>query len=432
MILLVAIGGAVLTLGCLIALFRVYSHKRIIDDMPTSKAQGVFIGMTEVKGAAESEAPLTAYLSVKQVIHYSWHISEHWQRLVTETYTDAQGRSHTRTRTESGWKQVANGGGSQPFYLKDDTGVVRVVPERASITGIQTFNETVGRDHPLYFGKGPLQEVANSTHKRRFEETAIPLHAMLYVMGQARQREDIAAAEIAADKAAPMFIISMKTEKQVSAGYGRWAWFWGVLGLLLAVGTAAGAGLISGPLQIAPMVIAGVACLGALCLGWVWTVYNGLVNLHHRVEQAWSQVDVQLKRRNDLIPNLVESVAAYRDYESGTQQLITELRGQMTATPPGVSGPDFKGMAPTLRVVIERYPDLKASESFLRLQRSLVDTEQRIALARDYFNETATFFNTRLAIIPERFVAALARFLPQTLMSAADFERAPVRVELAS
>jgi len=432
MILLIGIGGAVLTLGCLLALFRVYRHKRVIDDTPTSKAQGVFIGMTELKGTAESEAPLTAYLSGVRVVHYSWHVSEHWQRTVTETYRDAQGRSHIRTRTESGWKQVANGGGAQPFYLKDDTGVVRVVPERASITGIQTFNETVGRDHPLYFDKGPLQEVANSTHRRRFEETAVPLHATLYVMGQARQREDVAAAEIAADKAAPMFIISMKTEKQVSTGYSRWAWFWGILGLLLAVGTAVGAGVVSNSLKVAPPVIAGVAYLGALSLGWVWTVYNGLVNLHHRVEQAWSQVDVQLKRRHDLIPNLVEAVAGYRDYEKGTQQLVTELRGQMTATPPGVSGADFKGMAPALRAVIERYPDLKASESFLRLQRSLVDTEQRIALARDYFNETATFFNTRLAIIPERFVAALARFRPQTLMNAADFERAPVRVDLAS
>ena len=233
---------------------------------------------------------------------------------------------------------MASGGGSHPFYLKDDTGVVRVVPEHASITGVRTFDETVNRDHPLYFGKGPLQEIANSTHRRRFEETAIPLHAMLYVMGQARQREDVVAAEIAEDKAAPMFIISMKTERQVSAGYGRWAWFWGIFGLLLAVGTAVGAGLISDSLTVTPPVIAGVGYLAALCIGWVWTVYNGLVNLHHRVEQAWSQVDVQLKRRNDLIPNLVEAVAGYRDYESGTQQLITELRGQMAATPPGVAG----------------------------------------------------------------------------------------------
>ncbi len=111
---------------------------------------------------------------------------------------------------------------------------------------------------------------------------------------------------------------------------------------------------------------------------------------------------------------------------------MAELRAQAEATPPGVAGPDFKGIAPMLRMVIERYPDLKASESFLRLQQALVDTEQRIALARDYFNSIATFYNTRLEIIPDRFAAALARLHPQALMSAADFERAPVQVKLAS
>jgi hypothetical protein len=181
-----------------------------------------------------------------------------------------------------------------------------------------------------------------------------------------------------------------------------------------------------------PFVISSLAFLAVLAVGWIWTVYNSLINLHHRLEQGWSQVDVQLKRRHDLIPRLIEAVKGYRDYESETQKFITELRGQAEATPPGVAGPDFKGIAPMLRVIIERYPDLKANESFLRLQQALVDAEQRIALSRDYFNEIATFYNTRLTIVPDRFVAALARLHHATLMSAADFERAPVQVKLAS
>jgi hypothetical protein len=104
---------------------------------------------------------------------------------------------------------------------------------------------------------------------------------------------------------------------------------------------------------------------------------------------------------------------------------------QTQATPPGVAGPDAKGMVPILNVVIERYPELKANESFLRLQQALVDAEQRIALARDYFNNVATFYNTRLEIIPDRFVAALARLRPRALMTAADFERAPIKIRLA-
>jgi hypothetical protein len=150
------------------------------------------------------------------------------------------------------------------------------------------------------------------------------------------------------------------------------------------------------------------------------------------VEQAWSQVDVQLKRRNDLIPNLVQTVKGYGSHESETQKMITELRGQMSATPPGVAGPDYKGFAPALKVIVENYPELKANESFLRLQKSLVETEQRIALARDYFNDSAMFYNTRLEIIPDRFVAAMARMKERALMSATDFEREPVKVNLAT
>jgi hypothetical protein len=252
-------------------------------------------------------------------------------------------------------------------------------------------------------------------------------------MGQARQREDVVAAEIADDKNAPMFMISTHTEKQISSGYGLWSWFWLILGLIFVIGGVVVWNILGRfPAPWQPYTAAAGGFLVVCAIGWAWTVYNSLISLHHRVEQAWSQVEVQLKRRNDLIPNLVQTVAGYRTHESEVQQLLAELRGQMIATPPGVAGPDFKGLAPSLQVVIERYPDLKANELFLRLQQALVDTEQRIALARDYYNEVATFHNTRLDIIPDRFVAAMGGLRPQTLMSAADFERAPVRVQLVS
>lgn len=256
---------------------------------------------------------------------------------------------------------------------------------------------------------------------------------MLYVLGQAREREDVVAAEIAQDKASPMFLISTRSEKQISTGYGRWSWFFMVFGLIIALGGGAGwAALIRTGAELGwqPIVIMAVGYIVVLLLIWVWTTYNSLINLHHRVEQGWSQVEVQLKRRHDLIPNLVQAVEAYSKYESGTQSALVELRGHMEALPTGVARPDFRGLAPLLRVTIERYPGLKANESFLKLQQSLVDTEQRIALARDYFNEVATFYNTRLQIVPNRYVAALARLHSQTLMSATEFERAPVEVKL--
>jgi hypothetical protein len=420
-------------LGSIIGSFFFYRRKRIIDDLPTSKTQGVFLGLAELKGTAESEAPLTSFIKGIECVTYKWKVEEHWSRWVTETYTDGQGHVHTRTRRESGWKTVAQGGESIPFYLKDDTGVIQVIPEKADVHDIEVFNETCGRENSLYYDKGPAYAIADSDHRRRFHETAIPLHTMLYILGNARERKDVVAAEIAHDKSSPMFIISTKTEKQVSGGFAAGFWSLLVLSLLLVMGGVVGTLLmLQAGIGWQPPVIGAAAWLVVIFVAWLWTVYNSLVNLRQRVLQAWSQVDVQLKRRNDLIPNLVHVVEGYRQHEREVQQDITELRGQLTATPPGTTGEDFKGITAMLRVMVESYPELKASELFLHLQRSLSDAEQRIALARDYFNDVATFYNTRLEIIPDRLVAAILRLKPRQLMGAAEFERAVVKVDLVS
>jgi hypothetical protein len=425
----------VLAMGCLIAASFNYYRKRIIDDLPTSKTRGVFIGLAELKGTAESESPFTSYLAETKCVQYSWQVDEEWRRMVSRTVTDAKGHSHTETHMESGWTRVGGGGETQPFYLKDDTGIIRIAPEGAKIQGDDTFNKTLTPTDPMYYGKCSAGAIANSTQHRRFHETAILLHAMLYVLGQAREREDVVAAEIAHDKTESMFIISTQSEKQVSRGYSIWWWVFVVLGLAFAMLCGAWRMVITSSnsaIAWEPLMWMGVGYIAALALIWVWTTYNSLINLHQRVKQGWSQVDVQLKRRHDLIPNLVQAVEGYRGHEQETQTVIAELRQQMEATPIGVKGPDFKGVAPTLRIIGEKYPELKANQSFLKLQQALADTENRIALARDYFNEIATFYNTRLEIIPDRFLAALAGLRPRTLMTAAEFERASVSVKLST
>jgi hypothetical protein len=160
-------------------------------------------------------------------------------------------------------------------------------------------------------------------------------------------------------------------------------------------------------------------------------VHDSLVGLRERVRQAWSLIDVQLKRRHDLIPALARSVEALVSHESTTQTALAALRAQAAATPPGVSGPDYGGLAPTLRAVVERYPTLRADEGFAALHRELVETEQRLALARAYYNDIATHYATRLEIVPDRFVARLRALRPAPLLAASDFERAPVAVKLA-
>jgi hypothetical protein len=310
--------------------------------------------------------------------------------------------------------------------------VVLVRPDGAKIEPATIFDETCTPLNSLYFGKGPSGSVANSDHRRRFVELAIPLHAPLYIVGQARERKDIVAPEIAADEQAPMFLISTRSEEQVSRGMKWGARGWTLFGLLAAVGfTVWRDGVLNVDLPTR-LPLYGAIAGGFLFVGlltWIWMVFNALVDVRQRVRAAWALVDIQLKRRFDLIPNLVNCVKGYRDHEAQLQTELAALRSQLDATPPGVTGPDHGAVSKTVIGIAERYPELKADEAFLALQKNLADTEQRIALARSYFNEIATHYNTRLEIVPERYVALLGAMKPQPLMAANDFERAPVTVK---
>ncbi len=428
--------GIALALVVLLLGLRAARRRRLVDNLPTSKTTGVFIGLVELKGTAEAEQPLTSYLAGGRCVYFRWEVEEHWSRTVVENYTDGQGKSQTRTRREEGWTTVASGGDQVRFYLKDDCGAILVRPAGAKIEPGLTFDETCGRTDPLYYGKGPATSVANSDHRRRFTEEAIPLHAPLFLVGHAREREDVVAPEIAADTLEPLFLISTRTEKQVSRGFRLGSFLLPLLGLVLVVGGFVVGNIVGDARRpeaedTARFAAVAGAFVLAWLVGWFWMLYNSLIDLRQRVRQAWSNVDVQLKRRHDLIPALVAAVSGMRDYEQHVQAELTGLRTQLQATPPGQAGPDPAAVAPLVRAITEAYPELKSSESFLDLQRQLSDTEQRIALARSYFNDIATFYNTRLQVVPDRFAARLARLQPESLMAATDFERAPVAVAFA-
>ncbi len=426
--------GGLLGLLCLAGAFRAGRLRRLVENLPTSKTTGVFVGLVEVQGTAESAQPLASYLAAESCVWYQWSVDEHWSRTVTETYTDSEGKTQTRTRHESGWTTVINGGQQIPFYLQDDCGVVLVRPEGARIEPAMLFDEMCTPGDELYYAKGPAGAVANSDHRRRFYEQGIRQHAALYVMGQARERQDLVAAEIAEDAQAPMFLISTRSEEAVRSGMKWGQYGWALAGLVLVVaGVVASDALRSvASLERLPLYLgAGAIYLAIGGMIWVWMVYNSLVDLRQRVRRAWTLIDIQLKRRHDLIPNLVRMVQGYTDYERRLQNELAALRSQLDATPPGRPGPDFGALGRVALAIAESYPDLKANEPFLALQKSLIDTEQRIALARGYFNEIAMHYNTRLELVPERYVAALAGMGPETTMEANEFERAPVRVDLA-
>jgi len=321
-----------------------------------------------------------------------------------------------------------------PFYLQDDCGLLLVRPAGAKLESAEVFAQSCGRGDLLYYGKGPAGAIADSDHQRQFREVAIPLHTPVYVIGQAREREDVVAAEIAEDRAAPLFLVSTRGEKQISRGYAAVYWVLMVLGLI-ACSAGFGFGFAekwTGPGRGWIPFALGAGAFGPLALlAWSWMVFNSLVDLRNRVASAWSQVDVQLKRRFDLIPRLEAVVKGLAQHERTVQEGLAALRAQHAATPPGVAGPDFQSLGGRLTVLVENYPELTANPGFLALQKELVDTEQRIALARGYYNEIATHYNTTLEIVPDRFVAAATGVRPRPLLAAEAFERTPVRIDLA-
>ena len=192
---------------------------------------------------------------------------------------------------------------------------------------------------------------------------------------------------------------------------------WNVFGALLAGGF--GAMVMAGARpEIAPigLIVGVIFYLIALGLGWVWMVFNSIVGLRNRVRQAQSLIDIQLKRRSDLIPPLVACVQGFRAHEASVQTLVAALRSQ-------ASGARTSALAPMLIAVAESYPDIRAQESFDGLRKNLVETEDRIALARAYYNNIATFYNTRLERVPDRYVADILKMQPEPLFQAEGFER---------
>jgi LemA protein len=154
----------------------------------------------------------------------------------------------------------------------------------------------------------------------------------------------------------------------------------------------------------------GLLVLIALAAAIVAVVlYNGLVRARLRVREGWSAIDVQLQRRASLIPNLVEAVKGYADYERGTMTRVVEARGALnTAASPGAAARANENLTVALRTffaVAEAYPDLKANERFAQLQADLADTENKVAYARNYYNGAVEAYNIRIQTVPGLLVA---------------------------
>jgi len=151
-----------------------------------------------------------------------------------------------------------------------------------------------------------------------------------------------------------------------------------------------------------------------LIVVFVVGVYNALVRLRNQVDNAWSQIDVQLKRRHDLIPNLIETAKGYMKHERETFEAITNARSQAM----GAQGPAQASKAEGLlgaamskfMLVVENYPDLKANQNFLALQEELTSTENKISFARQSYNDQVLFFNNKIQMFPSNIIAGMFSF----------------------
>jgi len=176
-----------------------------------------------------------------------------------------------------------------------------------------------------------------------------------------------------------------------------------------------------------------ILAIAVLILGFVIGMYNSLVQLRVRADSAWSDIDVQLKRRHDLIPNLVETVKGYAAHEKSTFENIAKFRSQaMQASTPAdkaAAENQLTGALKSLFAVAENYPELKASEEFTQLQNSLSQTEDAIQNSRRYYNAVVRDFNTKIQSFPTNILAGMFGFQPRQFFETTETDREPVAVK---
>lgn len=179
--------------------------------------------------------------------------------------------------------------------------------------------------------------------------------------------------------------------------------------------------------------------LGMVFLAGLWFVftYNGLITWRNRVRNAWSQIDVQLKRRYDLIPNLVETVKGYAKHEKEVFENVTKARSacmQAQSVTDTAKAENFLSQTlKSLFAVAENYPELKANENFLALQEELTSTENKISFSRQFYNDTVMEYNTKLQTIPTNIVAGIGNFRPEPFFQIESAEeRQAVKVKFTS
>jgi len=184
-----------------------------------------------------------------------------------------------------------------------------------------------------------------------------------------------------------------------------------------------------------PLCFGAIALLVVVAAFGLIAVYNRLVVLRNRVDNSWSQIDVQLRRRYDLIPNLVETVKGYASHESATFEKVTQARNMainaQTVREQGEAENMLTGALKSLFAVAEAYPDLKANQNFLLLQEELSNTESKIAYARQFYNDSVMSYNTATQSFPSNLIAGMFSFTQREYFEIEAAASEPVKVDFS-
>ena len=413
---------AVLSVAIGVGAWLTDRRRRLYTDQPTTPAAAVFAGRNEVEGTAWAAHPLVSHRRQVSCVWWDYVLEEERNHTRQVSSTDANGRTTTSTEHYTQWHKIDSRRQKlDQFSVVDETGSVEVRPLGAKLQPSEILRETFKKDREGGFFSN-LDN--NKTGRYRETEQAIQIGQPLFVVGEAFLDPQTATPFIAKGENGN-FLVSTQPESSHTNFLGT-----AVIGLaLLSIGLLVGANMAALPdapdaLRFLPA--ATVAIVVLVGLSGVIT-FNRLKIVGQNAERAWSLIEVQLRRRANLIPPLREAVEAQRIHESMVLAATTEARAHLPEADELASATaESESQANELRTLwarVEALPDLRANEAFGDLQEQIVDTENRIAGARTFYNDSVTIMRDRGATFPGVLVARFVDMPNRELFLPRGFER---------
>jgi len=436
----VALGFLLLSLGLFVFLigFMDWYDERLLECTPISRCSGIALGRIVLSGRVVGLNPLPSLIA---------HLPSFISRVVVEVY-ERRGKS-------ADWRVVHKRELRMPFYLRDSSGEVKVDPDQAVLwlerdvvysteTGIADYTPAAGvraneQTETLddMFSEYCLTRGINTAVPHRFSETNLSPGDPVFLYGAACSGKDTGDTDSTVVRNSfwqKLYIVEGDKTDMVSKlrQRGLLRVLGGSFAIICATAVLARATtdtpvtqlseLLTSEISIEAEIVSLFAIFGVGILLYGGMVYNGLVSLRNEVERAFSNIDVLLQQRFDLIPNLVSVCRGYMEHESSVMQAVTASRSQWAnargradkLTAAAIALPPLRQLLATA----ESYPRLRANENFLQLQEQLTSLEGQIADRRELYNSAVSLFNSRIQLFPDRMVASAFRFREQPFYAA--------------